>query len=74
MKWVTRLSESGVHVSGTKKCNEFAAQFPSALPPLEDCIEELLSPGEEVKGHGFQRAILRGSSIVGFVQVIDHPP
>jgi hypothetical protein len=73
-KWVTRVSTSGAHVSQTWKCNDGAGDGRDGVTPLETCIKELLEPGEQLAGGGFQRAIMRNSAIVGFIQVIDHPP
>jgi hypothetical protein len=73
-KWVTRLSKTGAQVSATRKCSESNVDGRESIMHLEACINELLEPGEALGGRGFQRPIVKDSAIVGFIEIIDHPP
>jgi hypothetical protein len=74
IKWITRLSKTGARVSDTTKCLDSAPDVRNGVPPLSSCIDKLLQPGEVVSGSGCQRPIVKDSAIVGFIEVVDHPP
>ena len=69
-RWVTRKDLDGLLVDEPQAC--FVAQAIVAEPGLrtvEQCIHSLLESGEEVRGQGDDRQIVKDQRIVGYIEI-----
>lgn len=69
-RWVSRKNLDGVPVREPLAC--FIARAIVAEPGLrtvEQCIHDLLEPGEEVRGESDERQILKAGCVVGFIEI-----
>ena len=74
-KWVIRRTLDGKDASEARIGTEFTPFLKdTGVRTVDDCIRELLAPGEHLGPGTGRRPILRGEQVVGFIDVTDMRP